>query len=84
MDLADIERMLSESLDASRRRPLQSLLRDFSVFFDAGDAPQGTTRKVFHHMRTDGMRPLRQQPYSISPSGRGIIKKEVDIIWLPR
>lgn len=60
MNPADIERMLSEILDASSRRPLQSLLREFSVLFDAGDVPLGTARKVFHHIRTDGMRPLRQ------------------------
>lgn len=57
---------------------LLSLLHKFRSSFDCQQAPLGRTSTVAHHIDTGTHAPLRQRPYRVSASERGVINEHVE------
>lgn len=69
---------LDTALDSTQRKQLLNLLHAFRSSFDCQQAPLGRTSTVVHHIDTGTHAPLRQRPYRVSASERGIINEHVE------
>lgn len=65
-------------LDSSQKDSILSVLRKFNAIFDRPQSTLGRSTSVVHHINTGNEKPLRQRPYRVSASERGIIDGEVN------
>ena len=65
-------------LTASQKRELDELLEEFSEVLADKTDPLGTTDRITHTIDTGDERPIRQQPYRLSPSQKEKLEEEIE------
>ena len=75
--LKDPEKKLSH-LDQTQRDELKSLILEYEHLFP--DIPTRTD-KIYHDVDIEGSKPIKQQPYRVSPMKLQFLREKIHYLW---